>query len=84
MGVPDRSVTLAPAEVAELNRRLAEMRHNVNNLLALMVAATELIRRKPESAVRYVDNLCDQPQKVIDEIQRFSESFERTFGITRP
>lgn len=83
MVLPETPVTLTPAEVADLNRRLSEMRHNVNNLLALIVAATELIRRKPESAGRLVDNLTEQPERIIDEIQRFSSEFERSLHIDR-
>jgi predicted nucleic acid-binding Zn-ribbon protein len=77
MPAPESHVTWTPEEVEELRRRLAQMRHNVNNLLALVVAGTELIRRKPESASRLVENISDQPQRVVDEIQRFSEELER-------
>lgn len=77
MAAPESQITLTAQEVEELRRRLAGMRHNVNNLLALMVAGTELIRRKPESAMRLVENMVDQPQRVVDEIQRFSEDVER-------
>ena len=83
MVLPETPVTLNPTEVADLNRRLSEMRHNVNNLLALIVAATELIRRKPDSASRFVENLAEQPERIIDEIQRFSTEFERTLRIER-
>lgn len=83
MVLPETPVTLNPTEVADLNRRLSEMRHNVNNLLALIVAATELIRRKPDSASRFVENLAEQPERIIDEIQRFSTEFERTLHIDR-
>lgn len=80
MATPELDVTLTADQVEELHRRLAEMRHNVNNLLALVVAATELIRRKPESASRLIESMADQPQKIVEEVQRFSAEFERYLG----
>ena len=83
MGLPRQTVPLSPEQVAELNRKFADLRHNVNNHLALMVASLELIRRKPEMVDRMVNNLTEQPQKILEEIKHFSEEFEKTLRITR-
>ena len=82
MGLPRQTVPLSPEQVADLNRQFADLRHNVNNHLALMVAALELIRRKPEMIDRMVNNLTEQPQKILDEIKKFSEELERALQIT--
>ena len=83
IGLPRETVPLSPEQVSDLNRRFADLRHNVNNHLALMVAALELIRRKPEMIDRMVNNLTEQPQKILEEIKIFSEEFEKTLRITR-
>jgi hypothetical protein len=83
MGLPRQTVPLTPEQVADLNRKFADLRHNVNNHLALMVAALELIRRKPDMIDRMVNNLTEQPQKILDEIKHFSDEFERALQITR-
>jgi hypothetical protein len=83
MGLPRQTVPLTPEQVADLNRKFGDLRHNVNNHLALMVAALELIRRKPEMMDRMVNNLTEQPQKILEEIKHFSEEFEKTLRITR-
>ena len=83
MGLPRQTVPLSPEQVADLNRKFGDLRHNVNNHLALMVAALELIRRKPEMMDRMVNNLTEQPQKILEEIKQFSEEFEKTLRITR-
>ena len=38
MALPDKPIALEPDQVAELNKKLSTMRHNVNNYLALIVA----------------------------------------------
>ena len=52
MPLPNQPVTLNVEQIGELNKKLATLRHDVNNNLALVVAAAEIIRRKPESAER--------------------------------
>ena len=82
MGLPRQTVPLSPEQVAELSRKLSDLRHNINNHLALMVAALELIRRKPEMVERMLNNLSDQPQKILEEIKRFSGELEKALNIT--
>ena len=83
MGLPAEPVTFSVEQVSELNEKLSNMRHNVNNNLALMVAALELLRRKPDTAIKMADSISSQTNKLIDEIKNFSVEFEKAFGITR-
>lgn len=83
MGLPNQPVTMSPEQVAELNSKLSDLRHNINNQLALVVAAAELLRRKPDLAARMVDTMIEQPQKIIEEIRKFSSDFEQLMQITR-
>jgi hypothetical protein len=84
MGLPNHPVTLTPEQIAELNGKLADLRHNVNNYLALIIAATELIRRRPETAPRLVASLDDPPQRITAEVKGFSDQLEKALEITRP
>jgi hypothetical protein len=84
MGLPTDPVTLTPEQLKELNQRLSHMRHEVNNQLALVVAALELLRLKPDMRDKLLDTLGNQPPKITREVAIFSEEFERILGITRP
>lgn len=83
MGLPTAPVTFSAEQVADLNRKLSTMRHNVNNNLALMIAALELLRRKPDIALKMADTISGQTNKLIEEVGTFSGEFEKAFGITR-
>ena len=83
MSLPDKPLALTPEQVAELNEKLSTMRHNVNNHLALIVAAAELLKRKPELAERMLDNIIKQPDRIIAEVRTFSDDFEAILGIRR-
>lgn len=83
MGLPSEPQTLTPEQVAELNSKLSEMRHNINNYLSMIIAATELVKRKPESAERFLDMISLQPPRVTTEMQSFSTAFEKMLKIER-
>lgn len=83
MGMPLSPVTLTPEQVSELNEKLAVTRHDINNNLSLIVAAVELMRRKPELAPRMIESISQQPDKIIAQMRGFSAEFEKTFGITK-
>lgn len=59
------------------------MRHEVNNQLALVVAALELIRFRPEMREKMLGTISQQCPKISEEIGKFSAEFEQFFGITR-
>ncbi|HEY1173069.1 MAG TPA: hypothetical protein VGH19_17000 [Verrucomicrobiae bacterium] len=83
MGLPSEPQTLTPEQVAELNSKLSEMRHNINNYLSMIIAATELVKRKPESAERFLDMIALQPPRVTADMQAFTNAFEKMLKIER-
>jgi hypothetical protein len=84
MGLPSQPVTLSVAQVEALSKELSTMRHDVNNYLSLMLAAVELVKFKPDTAAKMMDNLAQQPPKVTQSIAKFSGELEKILGITRP
>jgi uncharacterized coiled-coil DUF342 family protein len=84
MGLPSQPVTLTAEQISELNRKLSDLRHDVNNSLSLVLAAVELIRLKPQMTERLAATLADQAPKITETMAKFSREFETTFGITRP
>lgn len=83
MGTPTNPVTLTPEQIAELNKKLTKMRHDINNHLSLIIAAAELLRFKPEMREKMSATLSQQAPRITEEVARFSAEFEATFGITR-
>ena len=83
MGLPESPAVLSPEQIADLNRKLAHMRHEINNQLSLVVAALELVRFRPEMRDRMLNTLGEQPPKIMAEIAKFSSDFEQALKITR-
>lgn len=83
MGLTINPVSLTAEQVADLNRKLSDTRHDINNYLSMMVAALELIKYSPASAARMTASLNEQPPKISEALSKFSAEFERALGIVR-
>lgn len=75
-------IILTKEQVRELNEKLSDMRHTVNNCLSLIVAAAEVFRINPSAFQKMLPTLKEQPEKITNEIQKFSEEFEKVLQIT--
>ena len=84
MGAPLKPVVLTSEQLAELNRKLSTLRHDVNNHLLLIMASSEMIQLRPETSPQMLKNLVDQPPKISEAIKKFSVDFEHILGIRRP
>jgi hypothetical protein len=84
MSLPTEPVTLSVEQVGELNQKLADLRHDINNYASLILASAELLRRRPESAERMLTGLTEQPAKIIAAVKQFSDNLETALRITRP
>jgi hypothetical protein len=83
MELPGQPVTLTVEQIAELNKHLANFRHDVNNNLSLIIAGLEVIQHKPHLAERMMATVAEQPPKIVAAIGKFAGEFEKTLGITR-
>ena len=84
MGLPTEPVTVKAEAIGELHQKLASMRHDVNNQLSLIMAAIEILRRKPESQEKMLETLLKQPPRISQALGTFSAEFDKVLGITRP
>ena len=83
MELPGQPVTLTVEQVAELNKKLGNLRHDINNCLALVIAGLEVIQHKPHLSERMLATVNDQPPKIVQAIASFSAELEKTLGIKR-
>jgi len=83
MRMPSQPVQLSVEQIQDLNQKLSVLRHDINNQLSLIMAASELIRHKPQMADRMMATLNEQPPKITAAMARFSAEFENAFGISQ-
>ena len=84
MPLPTEPVTLTVEQISDLGKKLADLRHDINNYASLILASAELLRRRPETAERMLASLSDQPPKIISAVRQFSDELEKALHVTRP
>jgi cob(I)alamin adenosyltransferase len=84
MPLPSQPVTLSVEQIEDMNRKLSNLRHDINNQLSLIMAAVELMRHKPQTAERMMVTLSEQPPKIAAALVKYTSEFEQTLNITRP
>lgn len=75
-------LTLTQEQVSELTDKLRVARHNINNSLSLIIAAAELVKLKPDAASRLVDQILEQPDRILLELTQFGKGFDAS--LKRP
>lgn len=83
MALPTQPVTLSVEQIKDLDEKLSGMRHDVAGFLSIIVAATELIRMKPERAREMVSMISEQPQKITQCVTAFSKEVNALLGLTK-
>ena len=83
MSLPSEPVTLSVEQVRELKQKLSDLRHDVNNNIALMLSAVEMIRRRPETMEKMLDSVARQPKRINDAVVEFSKALESALRITK-
>jgi hypothetical protein len=81
MELPGQPVTLTVEQIAELNKKLGTLRHDINNNLALIMAGLEVIQYKPHLAERMMATVTEQPPKIAESLGKFSAEFEKVLGL---
>ncbi|HXC34392.1 MAG TPA: hypothetical protein VNV43_00860 [Candidatus Acidoferrales bacterium] len=84
MPLPSEPVTLSVEQIVELNRNLADLRHDINNNVALILSGIEMMRRRPDTFERMLDSMARQPQRITETVAQFSKALETALQITRP
>ncbi len=83
MELPGQPVTLTVEEVAELSKKLGNLRHDINNCLALVIAGLEVVQHKPHLGERMMATVNEQPPKIVQAIASFSAELEKALNIKR-
>jgi hypothetical protein len=84
MSLPSHSVTLTVEQIADLKAKLADLRHDINNNVALLLSAIEMMRRRPDTFEKMLDSMARQPQRINEAVIQFSKTLETVLQITRP
>jgi hypothetical protein len=75
--------TIPPDEVAQLQKKFSEIKHSINNALAVMMALSEMSQRRPDYAEKLASTVLSKAPQIVTSLQEFTQVLNEKAG-TKP
>jgi two-component sensor histidine kinase len=77
------SVNITQEELAQLQRRFSEIKHSINNALAVMMALSEMSQRRPDYAEKLATTVLSKAPQIVSSLQEFTQALNEKAGTTQ-
>jgi hypothetical protein len=74
---------LTSEDFAELQKKFSEIKHSINNALAVMMALSEMSQRRPDYAEKLATTVLSKAPQIVSSLQEFTQALNDKFG-TKP
>ncbi|HEY6205984.1 MAG TPA: hypothetical protein VIW21_07450 [Chthoniobacterales bacterium] len=71
---------VSPEEFAQLQRRFSEIKHSINNALAVMMALSEMSQRRPDYAEKLASTVLSKAPQIVSSLQEFTALLNEKAG----
>jgi hypothetical protein len=71
---------LTPEDFAELQKKFSEIKHSINNALAVMMALSEMSQRRPDYAEKLATTVLAKAPQIVSGLQDFTQALNDKFG----
>lgn len=72
--------TINQAELHELQKKYSEIKHSVNNALAVMMALSEMSQRRPDYAEKLATTVLTKAPQIVSSLQEFTTLLNEKAG----
>ena len=79
MSEPARDLT--SEDFAELQKKFSEIKHSINNALAVMMALSEMSQRRPDYAEKLATTVLAKAPQIVSSLQEFTQILNEKAGI---
>ncbi len=79
MSDPDRTIT--QEELAQLQRKFSEIKHSINNALAVIMALSEMSQRRPDYAEKLATAVLGKAPQIVSSLQEFTQALNEKAGV---
>jgi hypothetical protein len=79
MSAPAGNVT--PEELAQLQKKFSEIKHSINNALAVMMALSEMSQRRPDYAEKLASTVLAKAPQIVSGLQEFTQALNEKAGV---
>jgi hypothetical protein len=72
--------TLSQEEISQLQKKFSEIKHSINNALAVMMALSEMSQRRPDYAEKLATTVLSKAPQIVTSLQEFTEALNQKAG----
>ena len=78
MSDPDH--TVSHEELVELQKKFSEIKHSINNALAVMMALSEMSQRRPDYSEKLASTVLTKAPQIVSSLQEFTQALNDKAG----
>jgi hypothetical protein len=78
--MPDTPFQITQEEFSELNDKFRDLRHHINNTLAVIMALSELGQRNPAHLTKLAQTVLQRGPNVVLELNAFQQALTAKFN----
>jgi hypothetical protein len=79
MNEPNR--TISHDELVQLQKKFSEIKHSINNALAVMMALSEMSQRRPDYAEKLATTVLSKAPQIVSSLQEFTQALNEKAGV---
>ena len=72
---------LSPEELVQLQKKFSEIKHSINNALAVMMALSEMSQRRPDYAEKLATTVLSKAPQIVSGLQEFTQLLNEKVGV---
>jgi predicted nuclease with TOPRIM domain len=77
--MPD-DATILRSEISQLQSKFSEIKHSINNALAVMMALSEMSQRRPDYAEKLATTVLTKAPQIVSSLQEFTDALSEKAG----
>jgi hypothetical protein len=72
--------TIPREELAQLQQKFSEIKHSINNALAVMMALSEMSQRRPDYSEKLATTVLAKAPQIVSSLQEFTQALNEKAG----
>ena len=76
----DQAPVVTAEELGQLQKKFSEIKHSINNALAVMMALSEMSQRRPDYAEKLATTVLTKAPQIVSSLQEFTQALNEKAG----
>ena len=76
----ETAVSISKEELVQLQQKFSEIKHSINNALAVMMALSEMSQRRPDYAEKLASTVLTKAPQIVSSLQEFTQALNEKAG----